>query len=153
MVDIADPQLSLDPIRVFGLGVGTPIAQSFLNRLLGFKPMSEMGVLLDDVLVADYMAKHEMKALGDVLTHLSSLEGDAAKQLAQRMRLFARKPYGRAIFDASIPPLDLSSRAIIIRTHTLQLPLSHKFIINNDCNSIFHLFVFTLSKFKTRCQD
>lgn len=122
VVDIADPQLSLDPIRVFGLDVGTPIAQSFLNRLLGFKPMSEMGGLLDDVLVADYMAKHEMKALGDVLMHLSSQEGDAAKQLAQRMRLFARKPYGRAIFDASIPPLDLSSRAIIIRTHTLQLP-------------------------------
>ena len=122
VVDVNDPVFSLDPLRIFGLTVGTPIAQSFLNRLLGFKPMSEMGGLLDDVLVADYMATHDLRALGDVIEHLSTLSGEAAKQLAQRMRLFARKPYGRVIFDSAVPALDLTSRAIIVRTHTLQLP-------------------------------
>ena len=36
--------------------------------------------------------------------------------------MFARRDLGRVIFDGTVSPLDLATSAVVIRTHTLQLP-------------------------------
>lgn len=123
VVNAADPGLSLDPLRVFGAREGSRIMQTFLTPLLNVRPTSERGVLLSDVLDPAYLEKHELTSAGDLLAHLHegcTLPG--AGELARLVNVFARREIGRVIFDGSVPPLDLSTRAVVIRTHTLQLP-------------------------------
>lgn len=123
VVNAADPDLSLDPLRVFGPREGSRIMQTFLTPLLNVRPTSERGVLLSDVLDPAYLEKHELTSSGDLLAHLHdgcTLPG--AGELARLVNVFARREIGRVIFDGSVPPLDLSTRAVVIRTHTLQLP-------------------------------
>lgn len=123
VVDVADPAVSLDPLRVHGLAVGARVTQSFLTQLLNVRPTEPQGVLLSEVLEPDYLARHQLQGLGDVLAHLAdgcSMEG--AQSLARLMGVFARKDFGRVIFDASLPALQPAAPAIVIRTHTLELP-------------------------------
>ncbi|MGL5823590.1 MAG: ATP-binding protein [Nocardioides sp.] len=123
VVDIADPVVSLDPLRMYGPVVGSRITQSFLTPLLNVSPTSERGVLLADVLDPEYLAAHRLTGLGDLLAHLEdgcTLAG--ASDLARVMRVFARRDFGRVIFDNSLAPLTADAPAIIIRTHTLELP-------------------------------
>ena len=123
VVNTADPALSLDPLRIFGPAVGSRIMQTFLTPLLNVRPTSEQGVLLADVLDPEYLSTHELASAGALLEHLKeecTLPG--ASELARLVNVFARRDFGRVIFDGSVPPLSLDSRAIVIRTHTLQLP-------------------------------
>lgn len=123
IVDIADPKVSLDPLRMYGSRTGSRITQSFLTPLLNISPTSDQGVLLAEVLDPDYLAKHRLSGLGDVLAHLETgCELPGAAELARKMRVFARRDFGRVIFDNSLAPLSPDAPAIIIRTHTLELP-------------------------------
>lgn len=123
VVDIADPQVSLDPLRMYGPIVGSRITQSFLTPLLNVSPTSERGVLLADVLDPNYLAQHELTGLGDLLAHLEQYcKIDGATELARLMNVFARRDFGRVIFDNTLEPLTPAAPAIVIRTHTLELP-------------------------------
>lgn len=123
VVNTADPELSLDPLRVFGPSTGSRIMQTFLTPLLNVRPTSERGVILSDVLDPTYLETHHLTSAGALLTHLQdgcALAG--APDLARLINVFARRDFGRVIFDGTVPPLNLSTRATVIRTHTLQLP-------------------------------
>lgn len=123
VVNAADPVLSLDPLRVFGPRTGSRIMQTFLTPLLNVRPTSERGVLLSEVLDGTYLEKHQLGSAGALLAHLQDgcpLPG--AGELARLINVFARRDFGRVIFDGDVPPLDLATRAVVVRTHTLQLP-------------------------------
>lgn len=123
VVNAADAELSLDPLRVFGPRTGSRIMQTFLTPLLNVRPTSERGVLLSDVLDPRYLEQHQLTSAGALLAHLQdgcTLEG--AGELARLVNVFARRDFGRVIFDGDVPPLNLSTPAVVIRTHTLQLP-------------------------------
>lgn len=123
VVNAADPVLSLDPLRVFGPRTGSRIMQTFLTPLLNVRPTSERGVLLSEVLDGAYLEKHQLSSAGALLAHLQ--EGcplPGSEELARLINVFARRDFGRVIFDGAVPPLDLATRAVVIRTHTLQLP-------------------------------
>lgn len=124
VVDVDDPKASLDPLRLFGTKVGARIAQSFLTPLLNLAPTSPMGVVLSEVLEPDYLAQHELQSLGDLVEHLGSdaCTDPASSEIARLIRVFERKDIGRVIFDRTVPMLDVGTRAVVIRTHTLQLP-------------------------------
>lgn len=121
VVDIDEPAYSLDPLRIFGPKIGQRVASSFLTPLLRVPPTSERGALLSEVLSPGYLAQHHLTSLGDVVEHLETQDG-AGGELARVMRVFARQDIGRIIFDPSVPALDITSRAIVIRTHTVELP-------------------------------
>lgn len=123
VIDLADPDVSLDPLRLFGPKIGSRVTQSFLTPLLNIAPTSDRGVLLSDVLDPAYLASHDVDSLGGLLDHLGSgCELHGAVDLSRTMNVFARRDFGRAIFDASLPPLQADVPAIVIRTHTLELP-------------------------------
>ncbi|GAA5036332.1 ATP-binding protein [Actinopolymorpha pittospori] len=123
VVNVAEPKLSLDPLRVFGPRTGSRIMQTFLTPLLNVRPTSERGVLLSDVLDAAYLEKHQLASAGALLAHLQAgCELAGAGDLARLVNVFARRDFGRVIFDGAVPALSLSTRAVVIRTHTLQLP-------------------------------
>lgn len=128
VVNTADPTVSLDPLRVFGPDVGARMLSSFISPLLALEPASKEGALLASVLEGGYLSDHGLDSAGAVLAHLESgcavrNSRELAEDLAARINVFARRgEFGRVIFDGSIPPLDTSVGAIVVRTHTLLLP-------------------------------
>ncbi|WP_157987506.1 ATP-binding protein [Jiangella endophytica] len=123
VVSVVDPTMSMDPLRVFDRHTGSRVAQSFLTPLLNVSPTSERGVLLSEVLEVGYLARHGVRGLGDLTKHLlESCTLDGAYELGRLMNVFARKEFGRVIFDSSLPPVELSDRAIVFWTRTLELP-------------------------------
>ena len=123
VVDINDPRVSLDPLRLFGAAAGSRVTQSFLTPLLNIAPTSERGVLISDVLDPAYLNDHAITGLGTLLAHLRlGCDVPGAEELARTMNVFARRDFGKVIFDESLPPLEPAAAAVIIRTHTLELP-------------------------------
>ena len=123
VVDVSAPALSLDPLRVFGPQIGARITQTFLTPLLNVAPTSPRGVLLSDVLDPAYLAARGIQGLGQLQQHLQNdCQLPDASEVARLLNVFARKDFGRVIFDDTVPALQLHDPVVIIRTHTLQLP-------------------------------
>ena len=122
-LDIDMPEYSLDPLPLFGAQAAARVTQSFLTPLLGLSARSAEGSLLSEVLEPRYLAEANITRLGELLHHLENgCRLPDADRLAQRMRVFASKDFGRVVFDDSLPPLPLDADGIVIRTNTLQLP-------------------------------
>lgn len=123
VVDVVRPELSLDPLRLFGLEEGSRMARAFLGPLLNLSPTSEQGVLMADVLDNDYLRAHGLQSLGGLVTHLMTdcaLAG--AGDLARRINVFARQRLCASMFDPDLPSVALSDRVLVILTHSLELP-------------------------------
>lgn len=124
VVDILEPEWSIDPLRLFpGTARGSRISQSFLTPLLNVSFTSPEGVLLAEVLAVKYLQENDIQGLGELIEHLDEecvIEG--AAELARLMKVFARQDLGRVVFDPTLPALGLDSRAIIFRTAGMSLP-------------------------------
>lgn len=123
VIDAADPQWSMDPLRVFGARSGSPMMLTFLTPLLNVQPTSARGVLLADVLDPRYLAEHHLDSAGAWLAHLQhdcDLEG--AGELARLVNVFARRDYGAVVFNSDLPAFDPGRGAIVFLTRTLALP-------------------------------
>lgn len=129
IIDVAEPTLSLDPLRLFGVKDGSRMAQSLLTPLLNLSPTSEQGVVLGEVLAKPYLARHRIGSMGDVVTHLNEgCELPGAVALGRRLNVFARQGLCRAIFDPTLPVISLTDRAIVILTHGLELPSNDELV-------------------------
>lgn len=124
IVDTADSAVSMDPLRVFGPVEGARIAQSFLTQLLNVTPTSPEGVILSEALSPGYLAEHGITSLGALVPHMASgaVEDPGAREVARLMGVFARKDIGRVVFDPDLPTLDVAAKAVVFRTHKLELP-------------------------------
>lgn len=123
VVDIGNPTVSLDPLRLFGPEIGSRVTQTFLTPLLNIAPMDELGALLSAVLDPAYLSEHAISTLGGLRTHLGdrcTLTG--AGELARVMNVVARLDLGKVMFDPTLPILPPDVPAVVIRTHTLELP-------------------------------
>ena len=123
IVDVSEPQWSLDPLRIFDPATGSRVAQSFLTPLLDIAPTSTQGVLLSEVLEVDYLSTHKITGFGSLVDHLAgpcTIPG--AAELARLIKVFSRKDLGRVVFDEKLPPLNLDHPIIVVRTHQLTLP-------------------------------
>ena len=136
IVDVDAPDWSLDPLRLFGPVVGSRTATTFLTPLLNIAPTSDLGVVLSQVLKPSYLAAHGIAGLGTLMQHLlTECELPQAAQLGRRMDVFASKDgLGDVVFKDSLPVL-AAAPAVIVRTHTLQLPSREE--LNSE-----HLFEF-----------
>jgi hypothetical protein len=118
-----DATVSMDPLRILPPAQAPRVARSFITVLLSVQTKSEQNVLLSKVLQTEYMWRHKITSLGSLARHLEvDCEYPGAKMLADEMRIFSELDFGRALFDDSLPPLDLSSPAIVLHTHKMQLP-------------------------------
>ena len=83
----------------------------------------ELSVLLAEVLEVKYLQENDIQGLGELIEHLSEeCDIEGAEELARLMKVFARQDLGRAVFDPTLPALELDSRAIIFRTAGMALP-------------------------------
>lgn len=122
VVDVDQPEFSLDPLRIHGPVAGARITQSFLTQLLNLDPLSDAGVAISEALDPNTLPR--MNSLGELLDHLHRSPDPAASEVARKIAVFARKDFGRVLFDSKLLVLDITAPAIVIRTHTLELPSS-----------------------------
>jgi hypothetical protein len=116
------PQVSLDPLRLFPGPVGARIAQSFLQVLLNVAATSPQGRRLSAVLEPGYRTQHGLHGLGDLCSHLEGSSIELDREIASYLRTFASKDLGRCVFDPSLPPVDLRGRGVVFNTAGIQLP-------------------------------
>lgn len=124
VVDLLEPEWSLDPLRVLGPGKGARMVQSLFALMLGVQTMDVRGVELSRILEADYMEAHHINSLGALMKHLAGIgeSNPTATELLHLVRVVASKDLGAVLFDEDIPPLDLTAEAIVFTTRGLTLP-------------------------------
>lgn len=124
VVDLLEPEWSLDPLRVLGPRKGARMVQSLFALMLGIQTMDTRGVQLSGLLEADYMEAHKINSLGSLMTHLAQLgeSNPITAELLGLIRVVASKDFGAVLFDENIPPLDLAADAIVFTTRGLSLP-------------------------------
>ncbi|MFF2386996.1 ATP-binding protein [Streptomyces sp. NPDC058108] len=131
IIDAAQAEVSIDPLRMFTGPEGRHYALSYLTLQLGIGPMSTSGeVLHHAVEVAASNEAPSMHRVLEVLDEMASREAgrrqDAAATLAGLIRVVATNPLAAMVFDPALPPVQLdassASDMIVITTTGLKLP-------------------------------
>ncbi|MGW5062778.1 ATP-binding protein [Streptomyces sp. NPDC004096] len=131
IIDAAQAQVSIDPLRMFDGPEGRHYALSYLTLQLGIGPMSTSGEVLHHAV--EQAAASEAPSMHRVLEVLEEMAAselgkrqDAAATLAGLVRVVATNSLARMVFDPMLPPvrLDASSASdmIVITTTGLKLP-------------------------------
>lgn len=124
VIDLLQPTISLDPLRLFPIEEGTRIVQSLFATMLGLKVKDSGGVALSRLLAPESLTKHKITSLGALLGYLKkkTKRSEQEDRLLGLMEMIADKDFGAVIFDDSLPVLNLDATAIIPLTHGLELP-------------------------------
>ncbi|MEU1444088.1 ATP-binding protein [Streptomyces mirabilis] len=131
IIDAAQAEVSIDPLRMFDGPEGRHYALSYLTLQLGVGPMSTNGEVLHHAV--ERAAAGDVPSMHRVLQVLDEMAGaeagkrqDAAATLAGLIRVVATNSLARMVFDPTLPPvrLDASSASdmIVITTTGLKLP-------------------------------
>ncbi|MCH5677290.1 ATP-binding protein [Streptomyces gilvus] len=131
IIDAAQAEVSIDPLRMFDGPEGRHYALSYLTLQLGIGPMSTSGEVLhhavEQAALSDAPSMHRVLAvLEEMATREAGKRQDAAATLAGLVRVVATNSLARMVFDPTLPPvrLDASSTSdmIVITTTGLKLP-------------------------------
>ncbi|MFF4121325.1 ATP-binding protein [Streptomyces sp. NPDC001714] len=131
IIDAAQAEVSIDPLRMFDGPEGRHYALSYLTLQLGIGPMSTSGEVLhhavEQAALSDSPSMHRvLEVLEEMATSEAGKRQDAAATLAGLIRVVATNPLARMVFDPTLPPvrLDASSASdmIVITTTGLKLP-------------------------------
>lgn len=132
VVDTADPQASLDPLRILPAGLAGPVVQSFLITLLNVQATDVHGQTIAKAVTPGYLDQHGIGSLGELHRHLASpqCELKGAEEIASRMSVFSDPDMGgdlaKALFDESLPPLDMDAQVVIVATSNVELPTAEE---------------------------
>ncbi|MEU8795425.1 ATP-binding protein [Streptomyces sp. NPDC048643] len=131
IIDAAQAEVSIDPLRMFAGPEGRHYALSYLTLQLGIGPVSTNGEVLHHAVERAACGESpSMRRVLDVLEAMATSEGgrrqDAAATLAGLIRVVATNPLAAMVFDPDLPPvrLDASSTSdmIVITTTGVTLP-------------------------------
>ncbi|MFJ2171084.1 ATP-binding protein [Streptomyces griseofuscus] len=132
IVDAAQAEVSIDPLRMFHGPEGRHYALSYLTLQLGIGPMSTSGEVLhyavEQAALSDAPSMHRILEVLEKMAEgeAGSKRQDAAATLAGLIRVVAHNPLAAMVFDPTLPPVRLdassSSDMIVITTTGLKLP-------------------------------
>ncbi|MEU4084695.1 ATP-binding protein [Streptomyces aureus] len=131
IIDAAQAEVSIDPLRMFDGPEGRHYALSYLTLQLGIGPMSTNGEVLhhavEQAALSDTPSMHRvLEVLEAMAASKAGKRQDAAATLAGLIRVVATSPLAGMVFDPTLPPvrLDASSASdmIVITTTGLKLP-------------------------------
>lgn len=122
VVDLMEPTMTLDPLRVFGPRVGARMVQSLFATMLGIRPRDTKGVALSKLMEPDFAASHNITSLARLMQELQGMNSPETTELLDLLTMISSKDIGEVLFNDGLPPLDLDSRAIIFSTRGLALP-------------------------------
>ncbi|WP_067670639.1 ATP-binding protein [Nocardia miyunensis] len=131
VIDLANPTVSLDPLRMFeGRVAGERTLDSILP-LLDLSPTSGAGASLSNLLTPGAIAEHRIRSLLDLYRVVCTLRdqpgnADEYADLAARLGTIAnRMP---VLFDPKLPTLRLDAAATVVRSHGLALPTAEELV-------------------------
>jgi AAA-like domain len=131
IIDAAQAEVSIDPLRMFDGPEGRHYALSYLTLQLGIGPMSTSGEVLhhavEQAAAGPEPSMHRvLQVLEEMATREAGKRQDAAATLAGLIRVVATNSLAAMVFDPTLPPvrLDASSASdmIVITTTGLKLP-------------------------------
>ncbi|WP_454199630.1 ATP-binding protein [Nocardia sp. Marseille-Q1738] len=129
IIDLADPTVSLDPLRLFDSRIAGERALDSILPLLDLSPTSGAGAAVSNLLSPRGMAEHGIKSLLDLFHVVRRLrdhpgQGEEYADLAARLgTVVERVP---VLFDPKLRPLRLDAAATVVRSHNLQLPTAEE---------------------------
>ncbi|WP_405914578.1 ATP-binding protein [Streptomyces sp. NBC_00728] len=131
IIDAAQAEVSIDPLRMFHGPEGRHYALSYLTLQLGIGPMSTNGEVLHHAVEQAAVGpepsmQRVLQVLEEMATSKAGKRQDAAATLAGLIRVVATHSLAQMVFDPALPPvrLDASSSTdmIVITTTGLKLP-------------------------------
>jgi hypothetical protein len=126
VIDLSDPGISIDPLRIFAFADAAEHAVDHLLPLLGYSAISRQAARLRAHLAADSREANGIGSMGQLIGYLRDLRDgrDAADDdLLVALDGLRTERYLRALFDETLPVADLSqASAVIWNTAGLELP-------------------------------
>ncbi|MEV0032790.1 ATP-binding protein [Nocardia sp. NPDC050793] len=125
VIDLSNPTVSLDPLRLFDPRVAGERTLDSILPLLDLSPTHGAGAAASSLLTPRGIAEHGIRSMLDLYRTAGRLRdqpgtgpdlGDLAVRLAT---IIDRVP---VLFDSALPPLQLTAAATVIRSHNLALP-------------------------------
>jgi hypothetical protein len=126
VIDLADPGMCIDPLRIFGYETAAEHAVDHLLPLLGYGPVSRQAARLRSHLAAQTRGSNGVGSLRQLIGYLRDLRDGrdrADDDLLVGLEGLATESHLRALFDESLPVADLSGAgAVVWNTAGLELP-------------------------------
>jgi hypothetical protein len=129
IIDLANPTVSLDPLRLFEPRIAGERALDSILPLLDLSPTSGAGAAISNLLTAKGIAAHGIRSLLDLFHTVQRLRddpnsGDEYADLTARIgTIVERVP---VLFDPKLKPLKLNAAATVVRSHNLALPTAEE---------------------------
>ncbi|MCC3326394.1 ATP-binding protein [Nocardia abscessus] len=129
IIDLANPTVSLDPLRLFDPRIAGERALDSILPLLDLSPTSGAGAAASNLLTPRGIAEHGIRSLLDLYHVVRRLrehpgQGEEYADLAARLgTVVERVP---VLFDPKLRPLRLDAAATVVRSHNLQLPTAEE---------------------------
>ncbi|MQY23648.1 ATP-binding protein [Nocardia macrotermitis] len=131
VIDLANPTVSLDPLRLFDDRIAGERTLDTILPLLDLSPTSGSGAAISNLLTPKGIAEHGIRSMLDlfqVICRLRDQPGSTEEyaDLAARLGTVAnRMP---VLFDPKLPPLSLTAAATVVRSHHLALPTAEELV-------------------------
>ncbi|KUI36188.1 ATP-binding protein [Mycobacterium sp. GA-2829] len=126
VIDLADPQMSIDPLRIFSHHAAAEHAVDHLLPLLGYSALSRQAARLRTHLAPDTRTGHGITTLARLSEYLRDLRvgrDHADDDLLVGLDGLRTDPHLRALFDEQLPVTDLSGAPVVVwNTAGLELP-------------------------------
>ncbi|ONM46343.1 ATP-binding protein [Nocardia donostiensis] len=129
VIDLANPSVSLDPLRLFDPKVAGERALDSILPLLDLSPTSGSGAAVSNLLSPKGVAEYHIRSLLDLYRVVCRLRDEPGAMeeyadLAARLgTIVERVP---VLFDPALRPLRLDAAATVIRSHKLALPTAEE---------------------------
>ncbi|MEV6280194.1 ATP-binding protein [Nocardia sp. NPDC051832] len=129
VIDLSNPTVSLDPLRMFDPRVAGERTLDTILPLLDLSPTSGPGVAAGSLLSVKGLTQHGIRSLLDLVQVAGQLRDRAGAgadfaDLAVRLEsLIERVP---VLFDPTLKPLRLNAAATVVRSHKLALPTAEE---------------------------
>ncbi|WP_328404205.1 ATP-binding protein [Nocardia sp. NBC_00403] len=131
IIDLANPTVSLDPLRLFAPRIAGERALDSILPLLDLSPTSGAGAAASNLLTPKGMAEHKIHSLLDlfhVVQRLRDQPGNAEEYADLAARLGTVVERVPVLFDPKLRPLRLNAAATVVRSHNLALPTAEELI-------------------------
>lgn len=125
VIDLSNPTVSLDPLRLFPRRVAGERALDSILPLLDLSPTSGAGAAMGNLLSQKGIEEHGIRSMLDLFHVVRRMRdegryGEEYADLAARLgTIVDRMP---VLFDPKLPTLRLDAAATVVRSHNLTLP-------------------------------
>lgn len=127
VVDITKPPGSFDPLKVWADDPETASKHTYNMHIELQEGLDDRQKLaLAEALDPTQLHKRGLVSQMALARYLKGLSDGSANIVGRKIEVWKHRPFARAIFDESLPPLELTKRGTVIRTHGLTLPSEGK---------------------------